>query len=153
MVRSISIHAPRAGGDVPGRLTGDVNIWYFNPRPPCGGRLEPFGEPCLFVVISIHAPRAGGDRAGIQLGMLFIDISIHAPRAGGDGGREDDYVLSGEISIHAPRAGGDVVLRFRRSVLDDFNPRPPCGGRQAMLPPALRERIISIHAPRAGGDT
>ena len=58
--RHISIHAPRAGGDV------DVQM----------GRAE-------LRQISIHAPRAGGD--GKALGLKFAAaISIHAPRAGGD---------------------------------------------------------------------
>ena len=57
---SISIHAPREGGDVcslivPGDVTG----------------------------ISIHAPREGGD--GKQKGKVVdVKISIHAPREGGD---------------------------------------------------------------------
>ena len=35
--------------------------WYFNPRPPCGGR-HPLELPVLLhQVISIHAPRVGGD--------------------------------------------------------------------------------------------
>ena len=59
-VMSISIHAPREGGDVcslivPGDVTG----------------------------ISIHAPREGGD--GKQKGKVVdVKISIHAPREGGD---------------------------------------------------------------------
>ena len=34
----ISIHAPRAGGDLTARAPTSL-IPYFNPRPPCGGRL------------------------------------------------------------------------------------------------------------------
>ena len=33
----ISIHAPRAGGDNPIKSRSDPH-YYFNPRPPCGGR-------------------------------------------------------------------------------------------------------------------
>jgi hypothetical protein len=59
--RTVSIHAPRAGGDiVPTRTIPDSKR--FNPRPPRGGR------PCrcllgiAYIRVSIHAPRAGGDR-------------------------------------------------------------------------------------------
>ena len=56
---AISIHAPRAGGDI----LPTASVWpayNFNPRPPCGGR---HGSSKFYAdnVISIHAPRAGGD--------------------------------------------------------------------------------------------
>ena len=57
---SISIHAPREGGD------------YF---PTCI-RSASF-------LISIHAPREGGD-ALIEAIPVIVVISIHAPREGGD---------------------------------------------------------------------
>ena len=37
-ILAISIHAPRAGGDLTARAPTSL-IPYFNPRPPCGGRL------------------------------------------------------------------------------------------------------------------
>ena len=127
--------------------------WNFNPRPPCGGR-RCISAYCNWEAeISIHAPRAGGDTTEIDIAvraMLFqstppvrgatrrspcfrrtYGISIHAPRAGGDAWAA--YMAKFEIiSIHAPRAGGDL----RRNLLlhegaQDFNPRPPCGGRHA----------------------
>ena len=80
---SISIHAPRVGGDDhrPGRLQREQN---FNPRPPCGGRPEPGYNSRNHHCISIHAPRVGGDAAG-SLPRRGGGISIHAPRVGGDG--------------------------------------------------------------------
>ena len=35
---------------------------------------------------------------------------------------------------------------------ENFNPRPPCGGRQASVRYYRTWSFISIHAPRAGGD-
>ena len=55
----ISIHAPREGGDVTGKLL---------PHPQR---------------ISIHAPREGGDNHRRSRGHTRR-ISIHAPREGGD---------------------------------------------------------------------
>ena len=78
--------------------------------------------------ISIHAPREGGDRA------LYFDltgrelISIHAPREGGDlvpFAFRKFFV----ISIHAPREGGDCAGAPSLCHYEDFNPRPPRGGR------------------------
>ena len=79
----ISIHAPRAGGDAypPCSCRFDRD---FNPRPPCGGRLEIVGLIVTVGMISIHAPRAGGDPIPIFIFRIAGHISIHAPRAGGD---------------------------------------------------------------------
>ena len=35
--------------------------FYFNPRPPCGGRLRGIAKNPGVTIISIHAPRVGGD--------------------------------------------------------------------------------------------
>ena len=60
LILTISIHAPREGGDV------CVNL------------------VCIIVRISIHAPREGGD-ANYRQGIYHVNrISIHAPREGGD---------------------------------------------------------------------
>ena len=126
----ISIHAPRAGGDKrPAGRTGHTG--HFNPRPPCGGRL-PFPSPRDFsTAISIHAPRAGGDAPGHKRLRPRLLISIHAPRAGGD----PTYQAQSE------------------EYSEDFNPRPPCGGRRRFQMIRWRRCFkISIHAPRAGGD-
>ena len=60
--RSISIHAPRGGSDVP---TPDVraDILHFNPRSPWGERRGAAAEGAAEGPISIHAPRGGSDRA------------------------------------------------------------------------------------------
>ena len=57
----ISIHAPRAGGDMSGPNSAMRSISHFNPRPPCGGRLKVMRRKLWVFSISIHAPRAGGD--------------------------------------------------------------------------------------------
>ena len=45
------------------------------------------------------------------------------------------------ISIHAPRVGGDSCRSTPFSSVADFNPRPPCGGRQ--------QKQLKIQAVRA----
>ena len=102
---SISIHAPREGGDkksAPLLLRGhkfqstppargatspaalrSSNCFYFNPRPPRGGRPGLTYRVTSNPEISIHAPREGGDIGDVYLIQIKI-ISIHAPREGGD---------------------------------------------------------------------
>ena len=124
----ISIHAPREGGDCwrscascgyprfqstpPARgatfahLLTHSGKWYFNPRPPRGGRPIDKSTGAEYINISIHAPREGGDMdfAGTLLDMV--------------------------ISIHAPREGGDSAMTLWKETGNDFNPRPPRGGRR-----------------------
>ena len=146
----ISIHAPRAGGDGKKRWSSSHNL-KFQSTPPVRGATN-----------------------AVRVIYVVCTISIHAPRAGGDG--FPALSLAGfQISIHAPRAGGDPTAAPLPPLAENFNPRPPCGGR----PPSTREAMgqlsfqstppvrgatqagrfcpagdgISIHAPRAGGDT
>ena len=58
-----------------------------------------------------------------------------------------------KISIHAPREGGDFLVLFPTLSNNDFNPRPPRGGRQKQPYKNLDDLKISIHAPREGGDS
>ena len=64
------------------------------------------------------------------------------------------YTLSAasKISIHAPREGGDGGINSPPPYKEDFNPRPPRGGRRFVRIVSLSLPIISIHAPREGGD-
>ena len=61
-------------------------LYHFNPRAPCGARLEEEAAVCGRCIISIHAPRVGRDDKW-PFDMVVIDISIHAPRVGRDTNR------------------------------------------------------------------
>ena len=148
---TISIHAPRAGGDEKALI--DLTVQQ---------------------AISIHAPRAGGDgRRSMQSNCKGGFQST--PPVRGATARQICEGVSRVISIHAPRAGGDCCKRMiqkkrrkfqstppvrgatMRSMLahqaeQDFNPRPPCGGRPSPYAGDSWAERISIHAPRAGGD-
>ncbi len=56
----ISIHAPRAGGDVARRAHTRI-INEFQSTPPVRGATAELQSMLKWVIISIHAPRAGGD--------------------------------------------------------------------------------------------
>ena len=192
---SISIHAPREGGD---GLCGQSSkvLQDFNPRPPRGGRRHatrtvehhghfnprpPRGGRPRHVEIVRHRlqyfnprPPRGGRLAARDLhrgGRTFQSM----PPARGATSSPAMAITEAIISIHAPREGGDVVVLHGIVGGDDFNPRPPRGGRhhrhQCVLfrtgafqstPPARGatgkvvfnevHAFISIHAPREGGD-
>ena len=80
---TISIHAPREGGDVI-QAASAVRLPNFNPRPPRGGRLGLKTVVAGSIGISIHAPREGGDFVTLITKCRHYVISIHAPREGGD---------------------------------------------------------------------
>ena len=75
---TISIHAPHAGSD---RLNPEQKRKpkYFNPRSPCGERLEM--EICRFPAssISIHAPHAGSDELLFQFDSFVLDFNPRSP--------------------------------------------------------------------------
>ena len=146
----ISIHAPRAGGDRCCKAIAHKKP-YFNPRPPCGGRLPFFvfvflimkfqstppvrgatsirGGRKVACEISIHAPRAGGDCRGLVNASDFKTFQSTPPVRGATL-RLALRCGGDRISIHAPRAGGDSSAPARCFCRTDFNPRPPCGGRR-----------------------
>ena len=105
----ISIHAPHAGSDVVhNRFTQPVGD--FNPRSPCGERLEGRGSRAFTDQISIHAPHAGSDQSQPNSPYFFA------------------------ISIHAPHAGSDYLFQKGFGFLFNFNPRSPCGERSITTP-------------------
>ena len=59
----ISIHVPRVEDDHPPQWHYSCSR-YFNPRPPCGGRLDEEVVYQSTVDISIHVPRVEDDSAG-----------------------------------------------------------------------------------------
>ena len=122
----ISIHAPRVGSDnIYGHFRSRSRN--FNPRSPCGERLDGNRYYKGGEIISIHAPRVGSDSPRLFTHSSH-SISIHAPRVG------SDFIWTGyrdmrRISIHAPRVGSDLGRGWSQPERGDFNPRSPCGER------------------------
>ena len=99
MDSTISIHAPRKGGDL-FSMRATVRTTNFNPRPPAP-------HPSQRPGISIHAPRKGGDGSSANCCQPTPYFNPRPPQ----GGRLDWFrrcwrMVRG-ISIHAPREGGD----------------------------------------------
>ena len=102
----ISIHAPREGGRQHGwpKSRRQAN---FNPRPPRGGRRYCILSCGRFMLPFQSTPPARGATPAFRPKGQTGGISIHAPREGGDNNH-------GTIFTGA---------------LQNFNPRPPRGGR------------------------
>ena len=168
---AVSIHAPRAGRDSC-HVSFILSVYGFNPRAPCGARLErtadggtdrafqstrPVRGATIFkpfrynaTLVSIHAPRAGRDPI-IRIAERITIVSIHAPRAGRDCRTQTGGDVR-DVSIHAPRAGRDLRRRHCKILCSRFNPRAPCGARLSNGDLILFGLCVSIHAPRAGRD-
>ena len=104
-----------------------IDLKYFYPRPPRGGRrlavifLEQLGQ------ISIHALREEGDCKGHQGPARWF------------------------ISIHALREEGDLLLAVLLQRQKYFYPRPPRGGRQEnpAAEPSQKQFLSTPSARRA----
>ena len=66
----ISIHVLRVEDDWARTLTTAQSI-YFNPRPPCGGRLDNMRKKLRDAGISIHVLRVEDDLRGIEKKFRF----------------------------------------------------------------------------------
>ena len=123
----------------------------FQSTPPARGATSLI--MCLVedATISIHAPREGGD---FLPGFLPVvtGISIHAPREGGDAPASIFSRETVRFQSTPPARGATYVFAPGPSLLYDFNPRPPRGGRLMFLRRGPPYFMISIHAPREGGD-
>ena len=127
LISRISIHAPRAGGD-PTRMVSVLRSMNFNPRPPCGGR------PVCSLPRRLRQPFQSTPPVR---GATGVQHTADSKRA---------------ISIHAPRAGGDGLRRTMQTPGKRFQSTPPVRGATFRYPGLLPPLGISIHAPRAGGD-
>ena len=106
-VQLISIHAPLAGCDSYG--DSDLqDLYNFNPRTPCGVR------------------RSRQTRLHRKPG-----ISIHAPLAGCDTSRTARRKSIWKFQSTHPLRGATRARQPAKQHADDFNPRTPCGVRQA----------------------
>ena len=145
----ISLHAPLAGCDLQARQ-GLPAFRDFNPRTPCGVRLETrmrVSKPIKFQSthplrgatitrtparrghgISIHAPLAGCDRFGVDITPLSIDFNPRTPCG----------VRYGLAAVRARHA--------------EFQSTHPLRGATSLRQGRRRPRGISIHAPLAGCD-
>ena len=121
----ISIHVLRVEDDFcpVSDFSGTV---YFNPRPPCGGRLCYLRESSRRKHFNPRPPCGGRQ-------VMYDDTASHHL-----------------ISIHVLRVEDDVGVSLRTISFTDFNPRPPCGGRHLVC--GLGELLMNFNPrPPCGG--
>ena len=124
----ISIHAPREGGDSASRSLYTPSA-IFQSTPPARGATPTVPDADDDSDISIHAPREGGDHSILRLLNDRPNISIHAPREGGDQKQHtQEQHTSNNFNPRPPR-GGRRPGPSQPGRPQDFNPRPPRGGR------------------------
>ena len=146
---------------------------HFYPRPPGGGRRY---YRFRFRLCRHFYPRppGGGRPRNLQVNLQNLQF-LSTPSGWRATGRTCHvFVAQSGISIHALRVEGDAFLEVSDSLVFDFYPRPPGGGRLTMFtrllnkPPFLStpsgwratsflgsqgHRVrISIHALRVEGD-
>ena len=123
----ISIHSLRVEGDE-GIDSLSGNSDYFNPLPPCGGRLVGFSGRCPAVQFQ------------------------STPSVWRETGNIDVIVNSNRISIHSLRVEGDARCGRLRQRQSQFQSTPSVW-RETLAFAAIRMAIkISIHSLRVEGD-
>ena len=147
--RAISIHSLRVEGDKDG-LNCISTQPYFNPLPPCGGRLYHAGDVRRDRQFQ-STPSVWRETGHGQQDRRPYPISIHSLRVEGDPTLPQSVLLRC-ISIHSLRVEGDIGSTALVTETKYFNPLPPCGGRPmaSKMPGNLR---ISIHSLRVEGDS
>ena len=147
----ISIHAPRVGRDRSPRAGNPARL-DFNPRAPCGARLQSGHGRRVKKIFQSTRPVWGATIFDV-CNIRTKKISIHAPRVGRDLAAVLRLQLARNISIHAPRVGRDPASAAAHVRRRHFNPRAPCGARRRRARLGARGDAISIHAPRVGRDS
>ena len=125
----ISIHAPREGGDG-AALHGHHAAHIFQSTPPARGATI---TTRLFQFQTFYfnpRPPRGGRRATLHRQHRLAIGFQSTPPARGATSISSKSALVSFISIHAPREGGDCSCEKRSAPRWNFNPRPPRGGRR-----------------------
>ena len=123
----ISTHAPLAGRDR-GKGCTLLDSENFNPRAPCGARLQL--KPQLFDFLDFN-PRApcGARRFSNDGFTIKICISTHAPLAGRDKSHKFQKVEQKKFQPTRPLRGATNFDGAGLADDNNFNPRAPCGAR------------------------
>ena len=125
--------------------------FYFNPRPPRGGRRQNHcchpDRPCYF---NPRPPRGGRHLRPVR---RYLEYQFQSTPSA----RRATFCLINQlilslISIHALREEGDQPVPVLLHGRVDFNPRPPRGGRHPPTVEGVTIEWISIHALREEGD-
>ena len=148
----ISIHAPLAGRDDVHRDTAYNGPKHFNPRAPCGARLQETrgnGTP-----IDNFNPRApcGARQPICQQKREQDDFNPRAP-CGARRFRRTQAAVSRLFQSTRPLRGATSLIVTVCVTLASFQSTRPLRGATMDKPMGEIKNWISIHAPLAGRDT
>ena len=129
--RAISIHVLRVEDDfVPLKVA--LTHTYFNPRPPCGGRL------CLCVLLALCQLFQSTSSVWRTTTVQVVD-GIPTVFQSTSSVWRTTWILQRLLMKHLhfnprPPCGGRQYTEDELPAVTNFNPRPPCGGRQYSKP-------------------
>ena len=169
----ISTHAPLAGRDA--SVTRDAARWSdFNPRAPCGARLNTKHLSTPQLIFQPTRPLRGATLRPPALINLIIRISTHAPLAGrdsspdGSSGRQEDFNPRAPCGARQkweilrrscipfqptrPLRGATLIWRYLTPKALKFQPTRPLRGATNRVFNPCNSSNISTHAPLAGRD-
>ena len=121
----------------------------FNPRAPCGARPDGRRDAARPLPISIHAPHAGRDGTEDWLSKMGF-ISIHAPHAGRDISPRAINKISNSFQSTRPMRGATHNIAETPTLSKNFNPRAPCGARQAAADTLTARQLFQSTRPMRG---
>ena len=170
--RRVSIHALLAESDQHPLRLGHLFL-SFNPRPPCGERLYPFGQDGNSV--SGFNPRPPcGERPRNFMGRSVEQMFQSTPSLRRATGNTSNILLRGRFQSTPSLRRATARSRMQESPFrfqstpslrratkrlpsqqvhnGGFNPRPPCGERLGRHPGFVFDVDVSIHALLAESD-
>ena len=100
----------------------------FNPRSPCGERLQLPYAVVQSGLISIHAPRVGSDLRLLRFAISDLHFNPRSP-CGERPTSWTDHSLLRYFNPRSPCGERPATTDRERSEIRNFNPRSPCGER------------------------
>ena len=144
----ISIHAPLAGCDERHERSED-EVLHFNPRTPCGVRLQV--RPCSFPDCHFNPRTPCGVRLHLHyLACGYFHFNPRTPCGVRRPAPDTPRCASEFQSTHPLRGATLVFFHFVRE--KNISIHAPLAGCDAVHREIERDRQISIHAPLAGCD-
>ena len=149
--RSISIHAPREGGDDHGHRWYH-RFRYFNPRPPRGGRRLALMISPIKKLFQSTPPARGATSC---FGVIPVIPTIFQSTPPARGATRPPPAHSRRTHYFNPRPprGGRRAPQAYTAPATAFQSTPPARGATRPVAGDAPGHGISIHAPREGGDT
>ena len=148
--RRISIHVPLAGDDAPTlpRVSSAASFLSTSPLRGTTGVMKLVFRSAEFLSTSplrgttvvamdvfrneifLSTSPLRGTTYGCAVAVYVADISIHVPLAGDDLIVLECFIKIRKFLSTSPLRGTTIRLTFLNSIIRNFYPRPPCGGRR-----------------------